>query len=101
MHLLRTGNESIVGTPLQGLYIGGAGNDTINAGGGDDTIRGGAGNDSLLGEGGNDSLDGGAGIDTVVETGDVNFTLTNTSLTALGTDSLASIEAALTSCRMR
>ena len=44
-----TGNQNIVGTPVQGLYIGGAGNDTINAGGGDDTIRGGAGNDSLLG----------------------------------------------------
>ena len=61
-----TGNESIVGTPLQGLYIGGAGNDTINAGGGDDTIRGGAGNDSLLGADGNDWIYGGAGNDTMV-----------------------------------
>ena len=43
---------------------------------------------------GNDSINGGGGIDRLVESGDVNFTLTNTSLTGLGSDVLVSIERA-------
>src|SRR5204863_247018 len=46
----------------------------------------------LTGGLGDDTFTGGAGMDRLVEMGDVNFTLTNTSLTGLGADSLAAIE---------
>lgn len=63
--------------------------------GGDDTFRNSTPfASSLSGGPGNDTLTGGTGLDTVTETGDVNFTLTNTSLTGLGTDTLAGIERA-------
>ncbi|BAY27535.1 hemolysin-type calcium-binding region [Calothrix sp. NIES-2100] len=65
---------------------------TLNGGSGNDTLKGGTGNDILTGGLGNDSLDGGAGVDTVVESGNVNFTLTNTQLIGNGTDSLSNIE---------
>ena len=50
--------------------------------------------DSLTGGLGSDSIDGGDDTDTVSETGDVNFTLTNTSLVGVGTDTLSSLEIA-------
>lgn len=43
------------------------------------------------------TLNGGGGSDTVTGFGDVNFTLTNTSLIGLGTDTLTSIERAFLS----
>jgi Ca2+-binding RTX toxin-like protein len=43
---------------------------------------------------GNDTINGGPGSNRIVETGNVNFTLTNTALSGLGTDVLASIQAA-------
>jgi hypothetical protein len=65
---------------------GGAGNDTVTGGAGDDTITGGA---------GNNTIDGGPGSNTVVESGDGNFTLTDTSLTGPAiNDSLANIRLA-------
>jgi hypothetical protein len=64
---------------------GGADNDTIFGSDLDDTISGGAGNDSLNG------LDG---TDRLVESANVNFKLTNTALTGLGSDKLANFEAA-------
>ncbi len=82
---------------------GGAGSDTIIGGGGADLLRGddgtdsisgGNGQDSLTGGLGNDTLNGGNAIDVLMEVGDVNMTLTNTSLVGLGTDTLISIEAA-------
>ncbi len=94
---------------------GGAGNDLINLtgvptsllpaittlqlnGGADhDTIFGSDLNDTLTGGTGNDSLNGLGGTDRVVESANVSFKLTNTSLTGVGTDRLANIEeAALT-----
>jgi Ca2+-binding RTX toxin-like protein len=66
--------------------IGGAGNDTLTGGSGTDALTGGLGNDSLL---------GGAGVDLVVESGDANYTLTNTTLTGQGSDTLSEIEAAV------
>lgn len=100
--------------------IGSSGHDRINGGAGDDTLRGGRGNDRLAGGSGSDALDGGEGNDRVfaqggsgdtvtggpgddtlsggsgqdrlVEEGDVNFTLTNTTLTGLGTDQISSFE---------
>ncbi len=73
---------------------GGDGNDILIGGAGPDTLIGGDGNDLLTGNGGIDSFDGGAGYDTVVETRNANFTLTDTTLNigAEGTDTLTSME---------
>jgi Ca2+-binding RTX toxin-like protein len=65
---------------------------TLDGGAGNDAVIGGAGNDVLIGGLGNDGLAGGVGIDTVLESGNVNFTLTNTSLIGNGTDALSGIE---------
>lgn len=73
---------------------GDAGNDTLTGGTTDDSLDGGDGNDVLEGRGGDDILNGGAGTDRVVATGDVDFTLTDTSLGGLGSDTLASLEEA-------
>ena len=64
----------------------------LNGAIGNDTLKGGTGDDILTGGLGNDSFDGGAGIDTVVESGNINFTLTITQLSGNGTDSLSNIE---------
>src|SRR5262249_51671890 len=48
----------------------------------------------LTGSLGNDSLVGGTATDRLIESGNVNFTLTNTSLVGLGTDTLSGIEQA-------
>jgi Ca2+-binding RTX toxin-like protein len=70
------GDDSLSGTP---------GNDVLNGLAGNDTLSGGAGNDTLI---------GGDGSDRIQEQGDVNFTLTDSQLTGLGTDTLTSIERA-------
>lgn len=84
---------------------GNAGNDTINGGSGRDSLDGGEGDDTVSGQGssgdvltggsGNDRVDGGAGVDTIFETADTNFTLTATSLTGLGSDTLVGLERAI------
>ncbi len=51
-------------------------------------------NDTLTGSPGDDTLNGGLGIDRLLESGNVNFTLTDNSLTGLGTDILSGIEQA-------
>jgi Ca2+-binding RTX toxin-like protein len=71
-----------------------AGSVTLDGSGGNDTLRGGSGDDLLTGGLGSDSIAGGAGFDTLREIGDVNFTLSDTQLTGVGTDSLAQIELA-------
>jgi Ca2+-binding RTX toxin-like protein len=73
------------GTPGDDVLSGTSGNDVLNGLAGDDSLRGGA---------GNDTLSGGDGIDELQEQGDVNFTLSDTQLTGLGTDTLISIERA-------
>ena len=50
--------------------------------------------DTISGNDGDDEIDGGLGTDLLVETSDVDFTLTDASLTGLGTDMLTSIELA-------
>ena len=66
--------------------------------GGNDNLLGGTGDDFLTGGAGNDKVNGGAGTDTVVETGNVNITLKNTSLVRAGaivaTDTLTGVERA-------
>lgn len=71
------GNDVLTGTGL---------NDSLNGQAGNDQLVGGGGNDMLTGELGNDVFDGGAGTDRLVETGNVNLTLTDTSLSGLGND---------------
>lgn len=95
---------SIAGTSHFSLVLlGGDGNDTLSGGNGNDTLSGGNGNDTLIGQEGddvltggfgNDSLDGGVGTDHVIEAGDVNFILTDTSLLGIGTDALLQVELA-------
>lgn len=88
-------NDSIVGGDGNDSIIAGIGNDTLQGGNGNDVLNGGNGDDVLFGGLGNDTLTAGGGLDTVAETGDVNFTLTPTTLTGMGTDTLLSIENAL------
>jgi Ca2+-binding RTX toxin-like protein len=98
------GADVLNGAGGRDLIHGSGGNDRILGGSGADTLSGGAGNDVLKGLGssgdrlsggeGNDTLNGGRGIDRLFESGDVDFTLTNTSLTGLGTDVVQAIEVA-------
>lgn len=74
--------------------IGGSGNDTIFGDEQNNNFSGGAGDDILSGRGGVNTFDGGTGNDTVLEVGDVDFTLTNQSLVGTGSDALANIESA-------
>ena len=85
-----SGFDNVIGSPFGDTIIG---NDRANK------LQGGAGNDQLSGGTGADVIDGGLGIDTLIESRDVNFTLTNTQLIATGTgivgsevDTLAGIE---------
>jgi CSLREA domain-containing protein len=73
---------------------GGSGDDQLIGGAGVDRVFGSSGDDRLTSMAGNDLVDGGSGFDTLVETGDVDFTLLNTRLTGLGSDTLRAIEAA-------
>jgi Ca2+-binding RTX toxin-like protein len=72
-----------------------AGPVTLDGGPGNDTLKGGAGNDILTGGIGKNVLDGGPGTNTVVETGNVNFKLTDVKLSGPGTDALTGIEQAV------
>lgn len=71
------------------------GDDTLTGGLANDTLNGGNGNDTLVNSAGNDLLDGGAGMDTVTQVTDNDQVLTDTSLTGMGSDTLAGIELAL------
>ncbi len=88
------GNDTVTGGAGNDVLLGGAGNDLLDGGAGNDSLNGQGGSDVLTGGLGDDSLDGAAGSDRVQEAGDVNFTLTNTSLIGLGNDTLAGIELA-------
>lgn len=96
--LTLTGTTDINGTGnnLSNTILGNAGNNLLAGLNGNDSLIGGSGFDKLTGGAGNDSFDGGNGIglDQVVEAGNVNFTLTNTTLTGNGTDTLTGIEGA-------
>ncbi len=87
--------DNITGNTGDNILFGGDGDDIISGGDGDDVIRGEGGADTLNGQGGDDfiaggtgvnTLDGGAGNDTLSEIEDLNFTLTDTTLT-MGSDS--------------
>ncbi|MBI1314162.1 hypothetical protein GC176_22945 [bacterium] len=107
------GNDVITGSSFADFIVGAGGNDVINAGAGNDTIFGGAGKDalnggdgddelygqgstgdSLTGGEGNDLLDGGLGNDLIIEFVTGDLTLTTTSMTGLGNDTVVSVERA-------
>jgi Ca2+-binding RTX toxin-like protein len=79
------GADVITGSEVPDQISGGVGADVITSGGGNDLIKGGL---------GADGISGGAGTDMLVERGDVDLILTDTSLTGLGADVLSSIERA-------
>ncbi|KYC36879.1 hypothetical protein WA1_45295 [Scytonema hofmannii PCC 7110] len=89
------GSVSLFGGAGNDTLKGGASHDNLSGGTDNDIIQGGAGNDNLSGNGGDDTIDGGDGIDVLRETADVNFTLTNTQLVGLGSDTFINIEQAI------
>lgn len=74
--------------------LGGNGNDSLQGGSGADSVDGGAGNDTVGGGLGSDKLVGGSGTDQVLETNVSNLTMTSTSMSGMGSDSLSGIERA-------
>ena len=95
-----TGLSAVLYPKLTKIVIkGGAGNDSLIGSDIDlaipvtQTINGDAGNDTLSGGVGDDSLNGGAGTDLLIQSGDVDLTLTNTALAGgLGMDRLTGVE---------
>ncbi|NJR63664.1 MAG: calcium-binding protein [Cyanobacteria bacterium CRU_2_1] len=85
-----TGAVLLNGLGGNDTLTGGLGKDTLDGGLGEDTLTGGVG-DVLIGGAGNDKFIGTTGT-RVQEIADVNFTLTNTTLTGNGTDSLSGIK---------
>jgi Ca2+-binding RTX toxin-like protein len=93
------GHDTVVMGPSASTHwraelFGEDGNDTLIGTTFNDKLDGGLGDDSITGREGNDKITGGVGIDWLLETADVNFTLTNTKLTGLGNDKLATMERA-------
>lgn len=89
------GDDSLKGGSLKDTLNGGSGNDSLLGFGDNDKLFGDDGNDTLLGGTGSDTLNGGAGTgDRIVDSGNINFTLTNTALTGNGTDVVVSVETA-------
>ncbi len=75
------GLEEVIGGSRDDVIRGNANNNFLRGGPGNDLLDGKSGDDTLDGGPGNNTLIGGPGVDTVSETGDTSFTLTNTSLT--------------------
>lgn len=99
-------NNTLDASSFTGSMVldGAGGNDTLKGGPGDDVLIGGPGDDVLTGGRGNDVYTGGpgkntiieallGGVDTVIETCDADFALTDTSLTwSEGEDTFSNIE---------
>ncbi len=82
-------------------FSGGLGNDVLAGGTAADQLYGNEGNDSISGGLGDDDLDGGiddgigaTDVNCLYETANVDFTLTNTNLVGVGTDTLANFQIA-------
>ncbi len=60
-----SGNDRIIGSPIDDAINGSQGNDTLSGEAGDDFLRGGKGNDLISGGVGNDILNGNLGDDTL------------------------------------
>ena len=87
-----SGDDSLFGGNGMDQMSAGDGNDLLSGGNGTDAMDGGAGNDTFIGGIGNDTAVGGPGTDRVLGIGDLNWTLTDGTLTGEGTDILQSIE---------
>ncbi len=88
------GNDVLVGNGGNDNLTGGAGSDSLDGGDGNDRLNGlGGSNDSMRGGLGDDTFNGGLGTDIILESADVNFVLTPTRLTGLGTDRIVDPEA--------
>ena len=83
---------------FSGLVVlsGEGGNDILIGGDSADILYGGSGHDTITGNAGDDHIDGGDGIDTLKESRDSDFTLTDTTLIVAGTevDSISGFERA-------
>ena len=91
------GFDSVFAGNGDDFIFGGGGRDTLKGGDGDDVInaQGGSG-DFLSGGDGDDTLNGGGGTrDRIVEQGNVDFVLTNDSLSGLGNDVIGGIDLAI------
>lgn len=87
-----SGNDHLIGDSSSDHLLGERGNDYLEGGAYNDTLEGGDGDDHLSGGTGTDSLFGGAGYDTVIESGDIDFQLTDSQLIGTWVDILTSIE---------
>jgi len=85
-------DDEVFGGEGDDFVLGGAGSDTLDGENGNDDIRGQASDDLLIGGQGDDTIDGGDGTDSLIESGNVDFTLTDVSLVGAGNDQLASLE---------
>jgi hypothetical protein len=90
-----TGRDVISGDGGDDELYGRDGNDDLFGGADNDLINGEGGDDNMTGDVGNDRFFGGAGVDTIRESANVDFSLTNNSLTGLGTDTLSQVEKAV------
>ncbi|MEL6816332.1 MAG: calcium-binding protein [Cyanobacteria bacterium J06598_3] len=86
------GNDYLFGKRNNDSLRGEAGQDYLDGGEGNDTLEGGIGADFLSGWNGDDKINGGLDYDTLVESGNEGFVLTNSSLEGRGSDTLESIE---------
>jgi Ca2+-binding RTX toxin-like protein len=66
VHLLDSGNDTIVGGSGDDVISGGKGNSSLFGGAGDDILALGSGNDTLNGGSGDDSLVAGTGVDSLI-----------------------------------
>jgi ELWxxDGT repeat protein len=87
--------DATAGTESMTVF-GGDGNDLLRGSGGMDFLDGQNGNDTLTGDVGDDTLNGGPGDDVLVESGDVDITLTtNFMIGGLGNDVIIDLERAI------
>ena len=95
---------NLTGNAGDDVLIGGAANDTLNGGSGKDELVGNAGDDLVQGQGGtgdtldggvgDDTLNGGSGNDLIRETFAGDATLTNSTMTGRGNDTVIDAERA-------
>ncbi len=85
-------DDRLIGDKNDNLLEGAGGNDILRGNRGNDILNGGDGNDVFNGGLGDDLIDGGTGVDRLVGQGNLDFTLTDTSLTGQGTDTFVNIE---------
>jgi len=89
-----SGDDVLYGGDRPDVLHGQNGNDQLEGFQGNDALYGNKGKDTLIGGGGNDILNGGMGYDQIIESGNVDFTLSNIKLEGRGMDAISGIESA-------